>query len=331
MQDGLNALMAIHAAQLSAQAARDEASAAAAPRPAPHKGFSKGCDSVGCASGLAWSLAAGTPPPPVSSCARCGEARYCSVACQRADWLAGHKKYCGRLRAAPRPLRLVQRVVRAEAVAGRGLLPTSYDAHCEDDLERVADVSMRISGKQLNASALDELLGRLPAAPTRIILIVPHNWAHAVSGSGETRAADLTIFEVGAEGDASIDGALLLAALDGAMPYIFREEDRLAEGVRYEPSTGSPKVGFPCPPRMAFTQGASVNPHTSIVTNAGPMANIFGFRTVVVGPPRWRWATMGPFECSEMALEDISIQSVEVSRNPTWPDGWYTILAIHQA
>ena len=331
MQDGLNALMAIRAAQLSAQAARDEASAAAAPRPAPHKGFSKGCDSVGCASGLAWSLVAGTPPPPVSSCARCGEARYCSVACQRADWLAGHKKYCGRLRAAPRPLRLVQRLVRAEAVAGRGLLPTSYDAHCEDDSERVADVSMRISGKQLNASALDELLGRLPEAPTRIILIVPHNWAHAVSGSGETRAADLTIFEVGAEGDASIDGALLLAALDGAMPYIFREEDRLAEGVRYEPSTGSPKVGFPCPPRWAFTQGASVNPHTSIVTNAGPMANIFGFRTVVVGPPRWRWATMGPFECSEMALEDISIQSVEVSRNPTWPDGWYTILAIHQA
>ena len=34
---------------------------------------------------------------PVSHCSRCGLARYCSVECQRADWIAGHRSECDML------------------------------------------------------------------------------------------------------------------------------------------------------------------------------------------------------------------------------------------
>lgn len=40
---------------------------------------------------------------------------------------------------------------------------------------------------------------------------------------------------------------------------------------------------------------------------------------------------MGPFECSEMALEDIALSSVTFTRPPGWPVGWYTVLASYVA
>lgn len=95
--------------------------------PAANFGFTTGCDAFGCLRCTDSAL----------SCSRCGEARYCSTACLAKCWretsleellprVAGlfeslkahgvlpghtawesHKTFCGKLRAAPRPLRLM--------------------------------------------------------------------------------------------------------------------------------------------------------------------------------------------------------------------------------
>ena len=329
-QASINAMQSLVGLRLGAQAAQAEAAAAAAPPPPPHVGFRQGCDAPGCTAGYAASTA-------ILSCARCGEARYCGVPCQRSEW-PSHKAYCSKLRAAPRPLRLVQRLLRHATAEGRGLLPPSYlGAGAGTGAEGTsAAAGMGLDKDALNAHALDALLAALPTRPTRLLLLVQHCWAHEGSGSGEVRAPDLTAFEVGADGPADLSGAELIAALESALPYIFREEDRLAEGVRYEPSTGAPKLGHPCPPRIAKVQGARVDPRTSIVTDEGYMASIFGGggmggMAVVMGPPRYRWATRGPFECSEMALEDLSIKRIEFFHPRTWPAGWLTLFVEYEA
>ena len=333
-QDMINAAAVLDTAALGRAAASAEKAAAAAPPPPPHTEFALGCVALeGCKWGLgraAWGGGRGAPPP-IRSCSRCGEARYCGVACQRADWQSGrHKKYCGKLRAPPRPLRLVARVVRQATVAH--LMPPSFKCWTEEEEETAVAAAMAarrsLPGRELSGGALARMLAALPAPPTRLLLLLPHCWAHAVSGSGETRPADVSIFDVDT---AALEGArggeALLAAALGALPYIFREEDRLAEGVRYEPSTGYLVLGRPCPPRMARVMGGRVDARTSLVTNAGFLGGDgFGFNAVMMGPPRWRWATMGPFECSEMALEDICIKSVELFSPARWPRGWYVLL-----
>ena len=225
-------------------------------------------------------------------------------------------------------------MVRMAAVAH--LLPPSYG--CEEEtaaavVAAAAAARRSLPGRELSGGALAQMLAALPAPPTRLLLLLPHCWAHAVSGSGETRMCDVSIFEVDA---AALEGArggeALLAAALAALPYIFREEDRLAEGVRYEPSTGHLVLGRPCPPRMARVMGGRVDARTSLVTDAGFLGGGgFGRSAVMIGPPRWRWATMGPFQCSEMALEDISIKRVELFHPARWPRGWYVLLVELQA
>ena len=320
MQNVLDALHVGHAAALAQEAAQQEAAAAKAPLPAPDKGFGQGCDRLACSSGLlGWSGA--QPSPKIMSCGGCGEARYCSKDCQRIEWRGGHKAYCAALRPPPRPLRLLQRLVPGAALAP--LLPLDWldkmASHDETPLPGGMSVALGWKRAEKKVGALGALLARL--APRRLIVAARHCWAHMGSGSGQTRFADVTLFDYDLTSAPS--GEALLASCYQAMPYIFREEDRLAKGVRYEPATGSPTLGRPCPPRMAMVMGASVNGE-SIVIREGPMSGIMGM--VVMGPPRYRWETMGPFQCGEMALEDIGISSLDFFHPPAWPKDWYMVV-----
>jgi hypothetical protein len=172
----------------------------------------------------------------------------------------------------------LQRVAKFADLDKLGLLPASLKRIGAKACAPAA--GMGLAGAKLTAASLGALLTKLQ--PTRLLVLAEHCWVHALSGSGETRPSDYTMFEVGAEGAASLDGGALLASLEGIMPYMFREEDRLAEGARYEPSTGQPQLGRPCPPRMAAVMGAVVDPRTSIVTRAG----FLGMAGVIsMGPP----------------------------------------------
>ena len=349
--------------QVAASAALDEARAAATPPP-PHVGFAHGCDALGCPFGLSWSPG-DAPPPAIRSCSRCGEARYCSESCQRVDWRVSHKLYCGKLRAPPRPLRLMQRIVPTAAInvllpdltevidailvmdRPNAWTPAATGSSTPSGKLSTPEATARQSAVLLTGGAtvsdMDAKIALLPVPPTRLLLLVPHIWAHAVSGSGQSRPRDWTFFEVspptapaaapGPPGSLSAGGPAfgrdLLEAAYATMPYMFREEDRLAKGVRYETSTGFPKVGLPCPPRIAHMQGAKVN-SDSIVTHAGAHA-AFMHGVIMMGPPRWRWATMGPFQIAEMALEDILVSRIHFLHAKKWPPGWYAVIVIHRS
>lgn len=162
-------------------------------------------------------------------------------------------------------------------------------------------------------------------------------WAHAGSGSGQTRPPDVTLFEVGQtadEGARDGDGGglskyaglcdALIKGVETALLYMFAEEDRLSEGVRYAPSSGFSEVGTACPPRMAAVHGAKLGPG-DIVVDAGYMGKLGG-GVAVMGPARWRWATMGPFQVSEMPLEDLQMSRLQFFKPAGWPTGWFTVL-----
>jgi hypothetical protein len=227
---------------------------------------------------------------------------------------------------------LLQRLVSEEVLAP--ILPKSWNEIVLG--KKVASpASMNVAlrgegGEKKDGAALEALLQRLN--PSRLILVALHCWAHVGSGSGESRTPDATLLEydVSSEGG-GLSGKALLASCYEVMPYLFREEDRLSKGVRYEPSTGSPKLGRPCPPRMAAVFGAEVD-RNSIVTKEDYMSRMgMGGMIVNLGPPRWRWETMGPFCCGEMALEDMSIASLYFFHPPTWPKGWYAVAIVYKA
>lgn len=328
-QDTLNALMAGRAIALGEESARREAVAAVAPKPRKDHGFPLGCDRLSCPFGLlAWN--GKVPTPEILSCSRCGEGRFCSKDCQRLDWVAGHKTFCAHLRPPPRPLRLLQRLVPEDVLAP--IFPKNWnEVVMGKKVASPASMNVALGGKggdKKDGAALDALLHRLN--PSRLILVALHCWAHVGSGSGESRMPDATLLEydVSSEGG-GLSGEALLASCYEVMPYVFREEDRLAKGVRYEPSTGSPKLGRPCPRRIAAVSGAEVD-RNSIVTKEGYMSRM-GMGVVMMGPPRYRWETMGPFCCGEMALEDMSIASLYFFHPPTWPKGWYAVTIIYKA
>lgn len=303
----------------------------------------------------------------ISSCSKCGEARYCSQACQKSAWqgwasagvtgVVGHKLWCGTLRAAPRPLRLIHRLVCSAKLEALGLVKLNSKTTDSDPKlpghDSFWDTSDRSMGVDVDVHFADTIFsakrGMTPSAadalralmdkikPSRIVLVVPHMWAHSGSGSGETRSPDVTLFEVGLTGDEGArDGDsrglskyaglcdALIKSVETALPYMFAEEDRLSEGVRYAPSSGFPNVGTPCPPRMARMQGAKLGPG-DIVTDAGYMGN-FGGGVAVMGPARWRWATMGPFQMSEMPLEDLQMSRLQFFKPLGWPAGWFTVV-----
>ena len=327
MQSALDALHVGTSMALTQEAALGEAAAARAPLPI-QDGFSLGCDHLACSSGLLGWSAAG-PCPKIQCCSQCGEARYCSQGCQRAEWRGGgHKAFCSLLRPPPRPLRLLQRLVPGERMAP--LLPLDWldglASHSEAALADGMTVELSWKGAEKKAGALGALLARL--APRRLILAAPHCWAHRGSGSGETRCPDVTLFEY--DTSPALSAEALLASCYQTMPYLFREEDRLAKGVRYEPATGSPTLGRPCPPRMAMMAGALVNDR-SIVIREGFMSGLGGLGVVCLGHPRYRWETMGPFQCGEMALEDIGIGSLDFFHPPAWPEAWYVVAMRYMA
>lgn len=320
-----------------ARAAAEDERRAAEPLPPPNnpqRGYMLACDSLTCPRGLAWSAAAGgggggaagggatvAAPLVISACARCSESRYCSVACQTAAW-PQHKLWCDKTRPPTRPLRLMQRVVRTDALAKLGIV-SPIDAEAEPQVKFKSPEYEKAASATI---AVDALLARL--APERIVIVVPHVWAHEMSGAGQTRCADATLFEIGEQGARGIDARALLQAASEVMPYIFREEDRLAAGVRYEPSTHLPVLGKPCPPRTASMYGARVDAN-SVVIDAGIMGRM-GPGLVMMGMSRWRWPTMGPFECSEMCLEDIVHAGLSLLHPPEWPAKWYACV-LHQS
>ena len=328
----------------------------ALPLPLADHGFSRACDVLTCRQGLGW--AGPERYVLISSCAKCGEARYCSQACQKVAWsgktitaatgTVGHKFWCGHLRAAPRPLRLIHRLVCSDKLEKLGLLricKTSM-SHFFDmsDPSMGVDVGVQFSDsifsnkrgvQPTEAAALMALMNKIK--PSRLVLIVPHVWAHSGSGSGESRHPDVTLFEVGYTADEGVRGSdgggmqkvrelcdALIQGVETALPYMYAEEDRLSEGVRYAPSTGSPKVGAPCPPRLARVHGAKIGA-CDIVVDAGIMGMRGGARVTMLGPARWRWATMGPFQIAEMPLEDLDMKRLQFYKPVGWPEGWFTV------
>ncbi len=326
-QNTYHSLMAERTIALGEESAQSEAAAAAAPIPRKDHGFPLGCDRLLCSFGLlGWD--GEVPTPEILSCSRCGEGRYCGKECQRMEWKARHKSFCALLRPPPRPLRLLQRLVPGETLTP--ILSEGWHDRMATHTKTPSSMSVALGwkGGEKEAGALDTLLARLK--PRRLLLAAPHCWAHSGTGSGESRTPDTTLFEydVTSEGG-GLSGKALLASCYQIMPYVFREEDRLAKGVRYEPSPGSPKLGHPCPPRTAYVLGAQVD-RNSIVTKEGFMS-MMGMGVMVMGPPRYRWETMGPFCCGEMALEDIGIASLDFFHPPKWPEGWYTVTIMYQA
>lgn len=167
-------------------------------------------------------------------------------------------------------------------------------------------------------SALDALVARLK--PTRLVMALAHCWGHPRADPRSANPASL--FEVAAGAEGRITGGSIADAAQAMLPYMYMEEDRLAAGVRYEVSSGSPKVGFPCPPRTAQVLGARLGPG-DIVTDAGVWASP---GVMMICSSRWRWATMGPFQLSEAPLEDFVISRLQFYKPKAWPAGWFTLI-----
>ena len=342
MNLGDNDAFCVSAAQNDAISA---AASALRPKPPVEKGFVLSCDSITCPQGLNWNGPGRSVI--ISSCSKCGEARYCSQVCQRNMWsgkvttestgITGHKAYCGKLRSAPRPLRLIHSLVNVTLLESMGLVKLNNKAPNDvfdySNKSMGVDVEVKFSDSLWSkkhgvlpdaAVALRKLMDKLK--PTRLVLIVPHMWAHAVSGSGDGRPPDVTMFDVDGNSVEELCFSLV-KGVETALPYMYDEEDRLAEGVRYAPSTFSPKLGEPCPPRTARLNLAQLGPGDIVVKTNSMFDNLFGGGGVLVmGPARWRWATMGPFQLSEMPMEDLSLTRIQFYHPVKWPPGWFTVV-----
>lgn len=180
-------------------AAFDAAAAAAAssalPPPPADRGFSRACDVLECPLGLGWTGVA--RHVHVSSCSKCGEARYCSQACQKSAWpgwasagvtgVVGHKLWCGTLRAAPRPLRLIQRLVGSAKLEALGLVKLNKettDSDPESDGSPAFwDLSDRSMGVDVDVHFADTLFsakrGMQPSAAVELRALMEKNQAQS--------------------------------------------------------------------------------------------------------------------------------------------------------
>ena len=197
---GLLGLLAGAAAAGVAGGVEAEAAAAYAAAPPPFAaGFCGGCDHLQCLAAAGSELRA---------CASCGEARYCSVACQRAAWrplraaqalpsawfgtlrslgeappepqqimVEGHKAFCSALRAAPRPLRLISRGVEF-SVVGPWVAVDPEASRLRPQFERKLASSLSCCSAYVgrtvphasDAAAVDAILASIKA--TRLVLVV---------------------------------------------------------------------------------------------------------------------------------------------------------------
>ena len=285
LQEGaLLGLLASAAAAGVEEAVGAEAAAAHAAAPPPFAlGFAGGCDHLQCLR----QPAAGSE---LRACSGCGEARYCSTACQRAAWrplraeqalhtllatlpvlgeqpphphevcVEGHKAWCSKLRAAPRPLRLISRGVSLEVLAAWLACDPELAALAGQPIHKRA-LAAKLSccsafGRTVpaasDAAAVDAILKAIQ--PTRLLLAFNPCEIPPRDATRGSRPLAL-LFDVDLGG---LTGAALIKAAAAAMAYRFNEEDRLAPGVRYA-AGGMERVGMCMPPEYGRQAGYAMD------------------------------------------------------------------------
>ena len=305
-----------------------------APPPLPAS-FAGLCDRVGCRSGILWRpRGPHSAPPRLEACPTCKMAAYCSDSCRRAAWTAGHRELCGRLNPAPRPLRLVAPRLDGDALLRAGLDGTPLACLRPGDEQHA----------NLQAAQLDRLLAQRDAK--RALLVVHHPWKHTLTGAGtQSKRGNVSVFEIMPSGSARLSARVMSEASRDVLEYIFQEEDRVARepAARYEKTGMFVRVGMMLPPDMAASKGAKTD-EQGRVTSIGGLGMPAGLEKytgglsvvdgggmgIMIGPVA-RWATTGPFHCSEMTLHDISLESLDVIAPRAWPQGWLAVLPRYSA
>ena len=148
----------------------------------------------------------------------------------------------------------------------------------------------------------------------------------------------------GGDGGGILTAQALADASRAAMRYVFSEEDRTARepAARYEQTGMMLRVGMWLPPHMAASSGAKTDAQGRVTRlgdrsasgfagiMAGVMAGLMGSVAVVL-PPVARWATLGPFHCSEMCASDISLVGLDLHAPRGWPPGFVAVVANFEA
>jgi len=185
-----------------------------------------------------------------------------------------------------------------------------------------------VSGSDLCApSGAVSALNSLLRTSTRALLVVAHPWRHTLTHAGRAFGAppNVTLFEVSPGG--ALDVQRLVDASRAAMKYILREEDRVSRNppVRYSDTGLLLRVGMSLPPQMAESVGAETDTQgrvTRLGVARGGTRFLVGPTVAALMPPRVRWATLGPFRCSEMTPLDIRVSGLRVLsfRVASWLD-----------
>ena len=184
--------------------------------------------------------------------------------------------------------------------------------------------------------------------------------AHSVPLEGISEKGELVraLLEVppasaGASAGAGVSAQQLADASRAAIKYIFKEEDRVAREptARYENTGMMVRVGMNLPPHMAASVGAETDAEGRVTRlkagGLGGLGGLGGFGGLagllgaangldgggvgVVISPVVRWSTLGPFHCSEMTAQDISLVGIDVFAPRGWPEGWIAVLPRYEA
>ena len=286
------------------------------------------CDRIGCARGLLWRSGPMVMPPPLTPCKTCATALYCSPTCSSKAWDEGHREHCGRINAAPQPLRLVAPLICRSVL---------YEA----GLEREPKGTIIFKGISIETTKGDKE-GLVPDAAAaklariirecgaqRAFLIFPHCWLHTLTGAGGAsgKPGTATIFEIMPVGSSALlDAQTLADASRAAVRFVFEEEDRIARSpcARYESTGMMVRVGMMLPPHMAASVGAETDAAGRVIrlkAGTGAAGGMNSLAALLSGggggcmtmiSPVVRWATLGPFHCSEMTASDISLKGIDV-------------------
>ena len=106
------------------------------------------------------------------------------------------------------------------------------------------------------------------------------------------------------------------------------------------------RVGMKLPPHIAASVGAETDAEGRVTRlkaggglgGLGGLAGLFGAgygldgggMSVMISPVV-RWSTLGPFHCSEMTAQDISLVGIDVFAPRGWPEGWIAVLPRYEA
>ena len=118
------------------------------------------------------------------------------------------------------------------------------------------------------------------------------------------------------------------------------------------------RVGMKLPPHIAASVGAETDAEGRVTRlkavgglvglgglgglvglgGLGGLGGLFGAGNGLDGggmsvmiSPVVRWSTLGPFHCSEMTAQDISLVGIDVFAPRGWPEGWIAVLPRYEA